>query len=518
MKTSSTFAWVLALLFCGGLTVGCSDDDSGGNNNQEADGGVQRDAFIGDCHDDPTPVFGGEHQSVVSSLIIASGAEGFDLDFDGITDNALAPLGALANSELGNSFDEGDIVIPFEFYGLDDAVNDECLNFAIYFATWPPDQDEDGELTGALVRDGEEDCNDYDPNILPDATEVAGDRVDNNCDGLADETYDASGMHLPADTTDNDGDGYSPADGDCDDRLLADWANAPDWWDPAAINPGEDEVCGDGLDNNCSGIADEDCDPYSTDDGADERIMIDANSLVADDSEAIIIFNSARIENGRLFAGPSLFSFAIEMGSSPVDLRITHAMFEADVVDGEFGIHLDNGILGGVLSGYNLDRAPNIAEDIFGEEDNTLLDALIGPGGILLGLPTVGLCRARGGNEEPYEPITFCDQNTDCEDQENYRCDIEVRAPDIDVDGDGIELWLDLNFDDDADVFRVDTCVDGDGSIYYDDVDADGTVLMHCTEEVDGQGNRRFVDGYSIAINLTTTPTTIYGITPRVTP
>jgi Putative metal-binding motif len=516
MKRRTGLAMITTMALCGGLVVACGDDSSSGNDNSDPDASVKPDVYVGDCNDDPTPVFAGEHHSVVSSLKIASGNLGFDLDYDGLIDNALSPLGALANSAIGESFDEGDIIIPFEFYGLDDVVNDECLNFSIYFGMWPPDQDFDGESSGALVRDGEEDCNDYDPAILPDATELPGDRVDNNCDGLADETFDASGNVVdPTDTTDNDGDGYSPADGDCDDRALADWADAPDWWDPAAINPGQDEVCGDGLDNNCSGIADELCDPYSTDDGADERIMIDENSLVADGSGASIVFQSARIEDGHLFAGPSMFSFAIDAGSEPVDLRITHAMFEADVVEDGFGVSLTNGILGGVLSGYNLDRAPNIASDIFGAEDNTLLDAFVGPGGILLGLPTVGVCRERGGTEPPMEPITRCEEHFDCGDTETYRCDIEIRAADLDMDNDGLELWLDLNLDDDDSVFRVDTCVDGDGSIYYDDIDADGTVLIQCTEELDGDGNLRFVDGYSIAIEITTTPTNLFGLIPR---
>lgn len=514
MKTSRI---IWTALLASALAVACGDDDGGTNDNVGDDAAVVRpDVYVGECQNDPTPVFGGEYPTIVSELIIAPGNVGFDLDFDGITDNALAPLGALANSELGNSFDEGDIIIPFEFYGLDSVEDDDCLNFAVYFGTWPPDMDLDGEKTGAAVRDAEEDCNDYDALINPDATEIPGDRVDNNCNGLADETWDASANPVPStDTTDQDGDGYSPAQGDCDDRDPGDWADAPTWWDPAAINPGAAEVCGDGLDNNCNGIADEDCDPYSDEDGSDERIQLDENSLVEDNSEAIIIFRSARIENGHLFAGPSLFSFAIEAGSSPVDLRITHAMFEADIAMTADGVVLTNGVLGGVLNGYNLDRAPNIASDIFGEEDNTMLDALIGPGGILLGLPTVGVCRERGGNEVPMEPILMCDRTDDCVDTENYRCDIEVRAPDIDVDGDGIELFLDLNLDNDDDIFRVDTCIDGDGSIFYDTMDASGVVISHCTEELDGDGNLRFVDGYSIAVNLTTTPTIIYGITPR---
>ena len=40
--------------------------------------------------------------------------------------------------------------------------------------------------------------------------------------------------------TDNDGDGYSEADGDCDD-------------DNASIHPGAEETPGDGIDSNCDG-------------------------------------------------------------------------------------------------------------------------------------------------------------------------------------------------------------------------------------------------------------------------
>ena len=39
---------------------------------------------------------------------------------------------------------------------------------------------------------------------------------------------------------DNDGDGYTPEDGDCDD-------NNPE------VNPGADETPGDGVDSNCDG-------------------------------------------------------------------------------------------------------------------------------------------------------------------------------------------------------------------------------------------------------------------------
>jgi hypothetical protein len=40
--------------------------------------------------------------------------------------------------------------------------------------------------------------------------------------------------------TDNDGDGYSEADGDCDDS-------------DASVHPGAEETAGDGIDSNCDG-------------------------------------------------------------------------------------------------------------------------------------------------------------------------------------------------------------------------------------------------------------------------
>ncbi len=113
----------------------------------------------------------------------------------------------------------------------------------------PEDQDRDGwgsRDTGGL------DCDDTDPAVYPGASEVANGR-DDDCDGQVDEDLD-SGTPVPVTPTpldvnqeDLDGDGYTSSQGDCDDRY-------------ADVYPGAVDVCGDGVDQDCSGQADEGCD------------------------------------------------------------------------------------------------------------------------------------------------------------------------------------------------------------------------------------------------------------------
>lgn len=123
---------------------------------------------------------------------------------------------------------------------------------------YPPDQncdnldvyDVDGDGYNGIPAGGE-DCVDTDAQIYPTASEdlksgvpEMGDGTDNDCDGLVDE-----GLL----DTDDDGDGYSDIQGDCDDTS-------------PAISPDSIEVC-DGLDNDCDqsvdGGLDEDGDGVS---------------------------------------------------------------------------------------------------------------------------------------------------------------------------------------------------------------------------------------------------------------
>ncbi len=90
--------------------------------------------------------------------------------------------------------------------------------------------DADGD--GFTKNDG--DCNDNDASIHPGADEICGDSIDQDCNGS-----DLECVPNPNDV-DNDGDGFSENEGDCND-------------DNVSIHPGADEICGDGIDQDCNG-------------------------------------------------------------------------------------------------------------------------------------------------------------------------------------------------------------------------------------------------------------------------
>ena len=110
------------------------------------------------------------------------------------------------------------------------------------------DTDPDPDLDGDGWTVGEGDCNDDDPSVHPGASESIADGVDQDCDGgdgcYLDADVDGYGATSTIASTDLDcvDDGESSNSEDCDD-------------DDATVNPGEVEVCNDGLDNNCDGLA-----------------------------------------------------------------------------------------------------------------------------------------------------------------------------------------------------------------------------------------------------------------------
>lgn len=115
------------------------------------------------------------------------------------------------------------------------------------------------------------DCDDTNGGANPGAAEICDpDDVDEDCDGLRDDGDDSVdpttfiGWH-----TDGDGDGAAGVDATwaCDSPA-GEWSEAGDDCDDAdpSVGPGEDELCEDGIDNNCDGHIDEGCLPDSLDD------------------------------------------------------------------------------------------------------------------------------------------------------------------------------------------------------------------------------------------------------------
>jgi len=99
----------------------------------------------------------------------------------------------------------------------------------------------DSDFDGFKVCGADADCDDTDPLIYPGAEERCNE-IDDNCDGDIDNG-------LQAEFQDEDGDGFTPCQGDCDDDPIAGFVNYP----------GAQEACDD-IDNDCDGIVDEDLD------------------------------------------------------------------------------------------------------------------------------------------------------------------------------------------------------------------------------------------------------------------
>ncbi|MFH2006562.1 MAG: putative metal-binding motif-containing protein [bacterium] len=99
----------------------------------------------------------------------------------------------------------------------------------------------DADFDGDRFTEEDGDCDDTDPSVYPFAPEGGApgvhepDGIDNDCDGIIDN-------HLP--TYDDDGDGYTERQGDCNDH-------------DRNMNPGAIDVPGNEIDEDCNGVADD---------------------------------------------------------------------------------------------------------------------------------------------------------------------------------------------------------------------------------------------------------------------
>jgi hypothetical protein len=171
---------------CDGTTdegTECYDDDG--------DGQTEND---GDCNDGNAAIYLGAPEDYTN---------GIDDDCDGVVDSSFMDHDGDGYAVEGGDCDDADATVHPGAAEDANGVDDDC-DGTIDEGTARYDDDGDGqtELAG--------DCDDADPNTYPAAPELA-DWVDNDCDGSLDEgTVNA----------DDDGDGYTEIGGDCDDTRV----------------------------------------------------------------------------------------------------------------------------------------------------------------------------------------------------------------------------------------------------------------------------------------------------------
>ena len=181
-----------------------------------------------------------------ASTPAAEVCNGVDDDCDGEVDNEVpaAPcelqLGVCAGSTQLCAGSVGLLACDLGSYGPNyqvtetacDGLDNDCDGI-----TDGIDLDQDGHIDAAC---GGDDCDDLNPLVHAGAVELCGDGLDNDCNGVPDDRDDDNDGHIDAQCTGYEG--PLPVD-DCND-------NAKE------AHPGLDEVCGDGLDNDCDGSVD----------------------------------------------------------------------------------------------------------------------------------------------------------------------------------------------------------------------------------------------------------------------
>ena len=148
------------------------------------------------------------------------------------------------------------------------AYNPDFFSAKIIYALTVQDASQiDNDGDGFSENEG--DCDDSNALISPNGTETI-DNVDEDCNGLIDDHTDIF---------DDDGDGFSENDGDCDDT-------------EAAFSPEAQEIC-DEIDQNCNGLIDDGTECYDDDDDGFTEEDGDCN-----DNEADSFPNNPEIADG----------------------------------------------------------------------------------------------------------------------------------------------------------------------------------------------------------------------------
>lgn len=234
-----------------------TDDDCDGvrDDGETDDDGDGFTEVGGDCNDESNQVYPGARETVNSRDDDCNGCvDDLDDDGDGVTE---CEIGIDTNgdeivddirydcNDANNQINPNANEIPYDGIDQNCDAADLC------------DVDQDGygavgSVAPSLCEVQPErvtDCDDVNPNVNPATAEVPADLIDNDCDGIVD---------IP----DQDDDGWTVDDGDCMDisaENLEGVENAAEIEAlAAAVHPEAAEVCGDLIDNDCNGFADDD--------------------------------------------------------------------------------------------------------------------------------------------------------------------------------------------------------------------------------------------------------------------
>ena len=200
--------------------------------------------------------------------------------------------------------------------------------------------DVDNDLDGFTENEG--DCDDFNNTIYPDASEIPDNGIDEDCSG-ADE------LSTRADV-DDDGDGFNEEEGDCNDTDIQ-------------VYPGATETCLDGIDSDCDGadsfgtcvgtVGNDDFTIFG--EAAGDRVgqaLSYAGNITGDDTPDFVIGSRwSGLENGAayVFAGSSTLDGS--RSASGAEITITGSNAE------RFGFAVAGGtsLLGGISGDFNGD-------------------------------------------------------------------------------------------------------------------------------------------------------------------
>ena len=453
----------------GGDDTGAAPDDGGGGSgslptDDDGDGWAVE---AGDCDDAAAAVYPGAVEACDGADNNCNGAvdEGHpDGDGDGIADCTDA-------EECDGLDNDGDGVVDNGFTDADADGTADCLDAeecdgldndgdGVVDEGW----DGDGDGYSACAYTAQLDCDDTDGSVSPGAAEVAGDGVDNDCDGIPDEEL-WDGVSLVLTEVMNN------------PRLVADPVG--EWFE--IYNAGEVAVDLRGL---------------TVDSGADTYQVGGGVPLVLEPG-AYFVFGAS--DDPSVNGGvPVQYAWgsAIRLGNESDSLALVIDGLELDRIDWDDGVEWPD-VAGAsmALDGLLLNPGSNDGGDHWcatPASQSTIREAGT-PGG------ANGLCPNQDRDDDGFAPT-----DGDCDDADptvspgvpevaydGIDNDCDAGTPDDDVDGDGFLVADDCD-DDDADTYpaAAELCdgIDNDCDTLSDDFDPDVTGTTTWYADVDGDG------------------------------